>query len=199
MPWSMRSARSRKNRPRRRLEKYPGLWADRCHEVGTMAVNGRKRRDAAVRNRFCAALPADVVGLCRQSLSPSCQPAPNTPTRRSPRHGLVWNGGWLALFRVMRCGPGGTPTASGQRAGRGCLRLEPTLVGAVAVDWRASLLRQSIDPAIETDRNTLPFCATSAASWASSANCWTSQMHSNHPRSYAGLDKGEHRWRKPFP
>lgn len=23
------------------------------------------------------------------------------------RHGL-WNGGWLGLFRVMRCGPGGT-------------------------------------------------------------------------------------------
>lgn len=23
------------------------------------------------------------------------------------RHGL-WNGGWMGLFRVMRCGPGGT-------------------------------------------------------------------------------------------
>jgi putative membrane protein insertion efficiency factor len=45
------------------------------------------------------------------------------------RHGL-WKGGWLALFRVGRCGPGGTHGIDNVPETLGC---PPRLVGAVEV------------------------------------------------------------------
>jgi uncharacterized protein len=42
------------------------------------------------------------------------------------RHGL-WTGGWLAVFRVMRCGPGGTSGIDNvpHQLGRGAMSIMP--------------------------------------------------------------------------
>ena len=78
------------------------LAATRPQLAGSLAEDARRVFGTSFVRLYQLTLSGFVGNSCRHL--PTCSEYAHEAIAR---HGL-WAGGWMALFRVMRCGPGGT-------------------------------------------------------------------------------------------